>query len=297
MRQKKEKLLDEFIKYLEGERNFSPHTIRAYRRDLKGFFDFLKEQGVELGNVERLTLRAFAGRLAEEGLRKKSIARKIAALRSFFRYLHERGFIEHNPAETLSSPKLERALPKFLELDEVLRLLEAPPEDTPLGVRDRAILETLYGTGIRVGELVNLNIEDVDFSSGLIKVRGKGKRERIVPIGRAGLEALIKYLAVREKLLRDKGEKALFLDRLGQRLTDRSVRRIVDKYIRQIGAHVKATPHTLRHTFATHMLNAGADLRAVQELLGHKSLSTTQVYTHLTITRLKKVYDQAHPRA
>ncbi|MBI4974609.1 MAG: tyrosine recombinase XerC, partial [Candidatus Omnitrophica bacterium] len=227
---------------------------------------------------------------------KRTIARKLACLRSFFKFLYREGHIKTNPISAVSTPKLDKVLPKFLDVEKMLKLVQSPPADKISGLRDRAVLETLYSTGIRVSELVGLDVDDVDFISGVIKVLGKGSRERIVPIGEPALAAMRRYIDKRSTdKVRDKD--AVFLNKSGRRLTDRSIRRIVDKHIRSLSIREKISPHSLRHSFATHLLDRGADLRSVQELLGHMNLSTTQIYTHVTMERLKSVYDKAHPRA
>ena len=241
--------------------------------------------------------------LQKKGNKSRTISRKIASVRSFLRFLVEEGYLKSNPAEGIPLPKQQKKLPMFLDEGETVRLMSAPVRKDILGMRDRAILETLYSTGMRVGELVSLKLNSIDFIGGVVRVSGKGRKERIVPIGEKALESLGKYLKMREELLSKQRKdirqdrNALFLDRWGGRLSARSICRMVSKYVRILGAKIGISPHTLRHSFATHLLNAGADLRAVQELLGHVSLSTTQVYTHVTTERLKSVYTKAHPRA
>lgn len=244
-------------------------------------------------------IRRFLNYLNQHDYSKATVARKLATLRSFYKFCVKRGYRASNPVAPIRTPKQEKRLPKFLEMDQVKVLLEAPNDATLLGARDRAMLETLYSTGIRVSELVNLSVDDVDFLGESVVVRGKGRKERIAPIGPTALTAIRKYLELRQRDSRSPSfdQQALFVNKHGQRLSTRSVRRKLDKYLMQVGLDPDISPHTLRHTFATHMLNAGADLRSVQELLGHQSISTTQVYTHLTTSRLKEVYDDAHPRA
>jgi len=282
--------IDKFVTYLEIEKNSSNYTILNYKHDLEEFGAFLKETPLE--NVEYLTLRKYLAHLKSKNLKPRTLARKISCLRTFFRFLCREGYLKANPTALLLTPKLDKRLPEFLTEDEMLKLLNAPPKDSPFCLRDRAILETLYSTGMRVGELVGLNIEDVDFISGVVKVRGKGKKERLLPIGEKALSALREYVDKRKKQ-----NKELLLNKNGTRLTDRGVRDIMEKYIRQTSSKENISPHTLRHSFATHLLNHGADLRSVQELLGHVNLSTTQIYTHLSTERLKNIYDKAHPRA
>jgi len=286
--------IDKFMDYLKIERNASEHTILNYSLDLRDFGRFLGETKVE--NIDYLTIRKYLASMRNRNYSKRTVARKLACLRSFFRFLCREGYMKSNPASSVATPKLEKKLPLFLNTDEVAKLIEAPNEKDTGGLRDRAIFETLYSTGIRVSELVGLNIEHLDFIGGVVRVYGKGKKERMTPIGDRALRAIRAYLQKRsEKGRVDRG--AVFLNKNGGRLTDRSVRRIVGKYIRVVSLREGISPHTLRHSFATHLLNKGADLRSVQELLGHMNLSTTQIYTHVTTKRLKEVYEKAHPRA
>ncbi len=282
--------VNKFLSYLEIEKNYSPHTLLNYKIDLEDFCGFIKELPIE--RVDYFTLRRYLAQLRTRRLRPRTLARKLSSLRSLFRFLSREGYIKNNPAILLSTPKLDKKLPKFLSENEIIKLLEAPPTNTVRGLRDRAILETLYSCGIRVSELVGLDVHDVDFISNIVKVYGKGKKERLVPIGNKALDAIKRYL-----MKRSSEAKALFLNKNGKRLTDRSVRNIIEKYIVATSMRHHISPHTLRHSFATHLLNHGADLRSVQELLGHVNLSTTQIYTHMTTERLKRVYDHAHPRA
>ncbi|MGD2080422.1 MAG: tyrosine recombinase XerC [Nitrospirota bacterium] len=283
------KHLGAFLKYMEVERGASPHTLRAYRKDLELFFASAGD-GAELSDV-----RGFVASEIGRGSKKTTASRRLAALRSFFKFLHREGHIKANPAKLVSSPKLQRLLPRFLSVDEVFGLVEKPGGLSFTEQRDRAILELLYSSGLRVGELSGLNVDNVNLREGLVKVLGKGRKERLVPIGGKAREALNSYLV--EKMLQKKTDKALFVSRNGRRLDERAVRRIVTKYCRALGIEGKVSPHTLRHTFATHLLQSGADLRVIQELLGHSSLSTTQKYTHLDITHLMDVYDKSHPLA
>lgn len=285
-----------FLNYIKLQKGDSPHTFRAYKNDLEEFFEFAK---VEPEKVEPVIIRGFISEQIIKGKSKTTVARKLSTLRSFFSYLYSEGFIKTNPARVVPSVKTKRDIPKFLTVDDAFKLVEAPSQDKFTVQRDRAILELFYSSGIRVSELCGLNLEDLDLKEGLIKVKGKGKKERIVPVGQKAKEALKKYLAIRQ-ILRIK--KKLFLDDLplfinnrGQRISDRQVRRIVEKYARFIGVLEKITPHTLRHTFASHLLMEGADLRVIQELLGHASLSTTQIYTHVDLKHLIEVYDKSHP--
>lgn len=293
--------IDKFITYLKVEKEVSPHTIINYSVDLKDFSGFLnpksekESKGVEefdVSKVDYLLLKKYLAHIKGKGYAKRTIARKLASLRSFFRFLHKEGYIKINPITSLSTPKLDKKLPIFLDEKEVVKLIEAPQGVAAGDLRDRAVLETLYSTGIRVSELVGLNIENVDFIGGVIKVYGKGKKERLTPIGDKALSAIRKYLDKRKS-----NAKAVFLNKSGVRVTDRTIRRIVNKYIDVASLREHISPHTLRHSFATHLLNKGADLRSVQELLGHANLSTTQVYTHVSTERLKSVYEKAHPRA
>ena len=285
--------IDKFINYLKIEKNVSNHTIINYTIDLKAFSLFLGDADID--SVDHLFLRRFLAELRGKNYAKRTIARKLASLRSFFKFLYREGHIKSNPITAISSPKLDKKLPKFLDIGKVTKLILSPDVKTPSGLRDRAILETLYSCGIRVSELVGLDIDDIDFISGVIKVLGKGRKERMVPIGDMALNSIRKYTAGRDG--RAKEKKAVFLNSRGGRLTDRSVRRVVDKHIHACSTEEKISPHSLRHSFATHLLDKGADLRSVQELLGHMNLSTTQIYTHVTMERLKNVYDKAHPRA
>ena len=286
--------IDKFINYLKIEKNASGHTIINYSVDLRDFGRFLGDAKVE--SVNYLVLRRYLARMREKNYSKRTIARKLASLRSFFKFLYREGYLKTNPASSVITPKLDKKLPIFLDTSEVVRLIEAPDGRDLSGLRDRAVLETLYSTGIRVGELVQLNLNNIDFISGVVKVFGKGRKERLAPIGDKALRVIRNYLNKRGvKKLSDK--KAVFLNKNGGRLTDRSVRRVVGKYIKVVSLREDISPHTLRHSFATHLLDRGADLRSVQELLGHMNLSTTQIYTHVTTKRLKEVYEKAHPRA
>ena len=285
-----EKYIEKFVRYLDIEKNFSKHTILNYRLDLEDFKRFLGELGLE--KIDYLTLRKYLAILKEKKLGTNTVLRHLSTLRSFFRFLTREGYIKTNPILSLSSLKKEKHLPMFLTEDEVRKLIEAAIPLDERSLRDRAILETFYSTGIRISELVGLNTQDIDFIGGIVKVMGKGRKERIVPIGEVALSAIRNYLDKRKKQA-----DALFLNKSGRRITDRGVRNIVGKYIRLASIKQGVSAHTFRHSFATHLLNRGADLRSVQELLGHVNLSTTQIYTHLTTDRLKSVYDKAHPRA
>ena len=282
--------IEKYIRYLEIEKNASEHTILNYKKDLEEFKKFLGEAKIE--SVSYLTLRKFLSTLKERNLKSRSISRKLSSLRSFFKFLNREGFLKSDPTSAISSPKLEKHLPIFLTEDEITRLVESPDTKELSGFRDRAILETFYSTGMRVSELIGLNQENIDFFGGVAKVMGKGRKERLTPIGDRALRAIREYLE-----RRDNSQPAVFLNKNGRRLTARGVRVILDRYVRILALRENISPHSLRHSFATHLLNRGADLRSVQELLGHANLSTTQIYTHLTTDRLKSVYDKAHPRA
>jgi integrase/recombinase XerC len=285
-----------FCRYLDTERNVSPHTISAYRSDLEQLTAFVaREAGgvARVSDVDHLLLRRYLALLGKRA-KKSSVGRKLAAIRSFFRFLVRQGVVAKNPAELIATPKKENRLPFHLDIDQVTTLVEAPQEDDKHVLRDRAILELLYSCGLRVSELTGLAIGDLDLSGGMVRVLGKGGKERIVPVGSRAIEAIRGYLQGRGEL---GGSGPLFLNTRGQRINRRSVARIVDLHVLRIAAFKRISPHILRHTFATHMLEGGADLRAIQELLGHASLSTTQKYTHVGIDRLMEVYDKAHPKA
>ncbi len=301
-----EKLIEQYADHLRSERTVSPHTLRNYLSDLQQFQRFvsgrklaLDEAGkVDVRKIDVAVVRAFLASLLPDR-KKSSVGRKIAALKGFFRFLVMTHQIEQNPMVSIHSPKQEKPLPAFLSVDDVFQLLGAIEVKTQLDVRDRAVLEVFYSTGIRVSELVGLNWADIDFNLGIIRVTGKGSKERIVPIGEIALQALRDQAQELRKRWRVScaGESAVFLNHRGGRITTRSVARIVEKHLKQAGIMVKMGPHGLRHSFATHLLNSGADLRSIQELLGHASLSTTQRYTHLNLDQLTAVYDKAHPRA
>jgi tyrosine recombinase XerC len=301
-----QEIYDEYIKYyLEAEKGASPYTVRNYRDDLLDFLYFLKkkkidplketEKGME---VDRHVLRDYLSHLVDAGVAKASIARKLSAIRSFYRYLVREGILAKNPLEQVSSPKLDKRLPSFLTVEEVERLLSAPDPSTPLGQRDRALLELLYASGLRVSELVGLALEQINLETNEIRVLGKGSKERVVLMGMPAVEALKNYLEQgRNQLLAKKRSQALFLNRYGQRLLERDVQRLLNKHAKKAGIGKRVHPHLLRHTFATHLLDGGADLRVVQELLGHARLTSTQIYTHVTKGQARKVYLSAHPLA
>lgn len=284
--------IEKFLRYLEIERAASNHTLRAYRKDLEEFFEYVKSKPE---NIDMIDVRGFIAEQIKGGLTKTTASRRLATVRSFFKFLHREGYIKSNPAKLVSNPKVPKLLPKYLSIDEVFSLVEKPEGIGFLPARDRAILELLYSSGLRVSELSGLNVDDLNIKEGMVKVRGKGRKERIVPVGSKAIDAIKSYMV--ERMLIKSKEIAFFLNRRGTRLTDRGVRRIVVKYARVSGIDRQIGPHTLRHTFATHLLHGGVDLRVLQELLGHSSLSTTQKYTHLDITHLMDVYDKAHPFA
>lgn len=275
------------------ERNASAYTCRNYRDDLAAFCSFLGLRS--LRTVTPLEVRQFLAHQSTQRYTKRTIARRLSCVRSFFRFLCREGLLDRNPAAVVPTPRLEHRLPAFLDEAQVVRLLQAPSDGRWQGVRDRAMLETFYSTGMRVSELVGLNLEDVEEISGTVIVRGKGKRERLCPIGKTALKAIARYLVLRPTRL--KAPAALFVSQKKTRLTVRQIDRLIQRYAKTAQLPVRISPHALRHSFATHLLDRGADLRSVQELLGHQSLSTTQIYTHVTPQRLKKVYDRAHPRA
>jgi integrase/recombinase XerC len=320
-------LINEFLEYLKFERHFSPHTAKCYAADLRQFSGYLvgepwqpesnskndfnggnansaativdTDMRQKLLSVNTETIRQFLAYLASLDYSKSTTARKLATLRSFYKFCMRKGYVQQNPLSAIRTPKQDKKLPKFLEIDEVNRLLQTPDDTTMLGARDRAMLEVMYSTGIRVSELVGLNGEDIDEQAMVIHVRAKGKKHRQSPIGQTALNAINNYRRLRAADPRSVNfdQQALFVNKHGQRLSTRSVRRKLDKYLAEAGMDPTISPHTLRHSFATHMLNNGADLRSVQELLGHQSLSTTQVYTHLSNKKLKEAYDDAHPRS
>ncbi|MBA3004374.1 MAG: tyrosine recombinase XerC [Desulfurivibrio sp.] len=297
-----QELLPQFRRWLSVEKGYSLKTVESYGRDLAEFASFI-ETGHDVRQIEPRVVRSFV--YALNGKNKgSSVARKLSALRTFFRHLLREGIITHDPVAPISTPKQEKHMPVFLTVDEVFSLLEMPGNEDVFGARDRAILEILYSTGVRVAELAALDLERLDSNEGMLRVTGKGNRERLVPVGSPALEALNQYLPQRTLLIRERigrGEapenKAVFLNHRGLRLTTRSIERIVKMYSQRAGIAARVTPHALRHSFATHLLEMGADLRTVQELLGHVSLSTTQRYTHLNMDHLSEVYDRAHPKA
>jgi len=298
--------LTPFLDHLRYERNVSAHTLRNYESDLRQFFAHLsppdEKTAPALNQIDHLTIREWLATLHSDRKKKTSIARKLAALRTFFQFLMREGIVESNPAKLVATPRKEKKLPVHLSIEDAVRFIETPDSETDFGKRDRAILELLYATGIRVSELVNINLRDIDFRNKLLRVLGKRRKERIVPFGEPAENALREYLSVREQFLAHapatkRDAQALVLNYQGTRMTTRSVARLVEKYIRQCAGIHDISPHALRHSFATHLLDSGADLRDIQELLGHARLSTTQIYTHVSMERLIEVYDKAHPKA
>jgi integrase/recombinase XerC len=289
--------------YLKEQKGYSAHTIRNYQSDLAQFARFLtagNADGTQSPSVDPPRIREYLGHLHRSN-RRATIARKLSAIRSFFRFLEKRNPAGGNPAGEVATPKLEKPIPNYLPVDDVFRMLQRADRETPLGIRNLAILEMLYSSGFRVSELEALNLESVDFEQRLVRVMGKGRKERIVPIGRRALQAVREYLDASQRLRRKmellSGGSPLFINQRGGRLTARSIGRIIKRYALESGLPSDISPHSMRHTFATHMLDGGADLRSVQELLGHASLSTTQKYTHVSLDRLTEVYDKAHPRS
>lgn len=294
-----EEQLERYMTHLRVQKDASPYTLRNYSHEITQFLDFLKGEGVgSWDDVDRQVLRRYLLWLRKEGYVEASMARKLSELRSFCRYLVQEGVLESNPIEVVSSPKLPKRLPRYLKMDEIEALLNAPDVSTPQGQRDKVILELLYGAGIRLSELVNLNLNDLNLSMGQMLVWGKGGKERVALLGEPAIRALRMYINDgREELAAKKTTDALFLNRFGGRLSRRSIGLILDKYSKLAGLWKKVTPHLLRHTFATHMLEGGAGLRVVQELLGHAQPTTTEIYTHVTPSRLREVYMKSHPRA
>jgi len=305
-----EKLIEQFLEHLRYERNVSAHTLRNYSSDLEQFLDFIapidpisgKRNSPPITQIDHLTIREWLGQLHSAQKKKASIARKLAALRTFFQFLVREGVVELNPAKLVATPRLEKKLPEHLSIEEAIRFIETPDLETDLGKRDRAMLELMYATGVRVAELTTLNVADVDLHNRLIRVTGKRRKQRIVPFGDPAGDAIRDYLGVRDKFLLQapiskRDEDALFLNYQGTRITTRSVGRMVEKYIRICAGMHNISPHALRHSFATHLLQRGADLRVIQELLGHARISTTQRYTHVNAAQLLDVYNKSHPRA
>lgn len=294
-----EEVIQKYTLFLRVEKNCSPHTLKSYLNDINDFMDYLKNS-YSLKDIDYFVLRGFVNSLFERGLAKSSIERKIACIKSFFKFMVKRGFVDDNPSRMLRFPKKEQKLFNVFNIDDILNLLEVPDKNTPAGLRDALILELLYGTGLRVSELSGLNLADIDINGERLRILGKGKKERIVPLADFHIRMIKKYLNERilfvsGKLI--KNPDALLINRLGTRLTDRTIRRIVEKYLKTAGLPLDFSPHSFRHTFATHLLENGADLRTIQHLLGHSSLSTTQKYTHLNLSEILRVYDKTHPYA
>ncbi len=305
-----EQLLAQFLEHLRYERNVSEHTLRNYAIDLGQFYEHLAPTDASTGarrefdirQIDHITIREWLSTLHAAQKKKTSIARKLAALRTFFQFLIREGVVELNPAKLVSTPRLEKKLPNHLSVEDAVRFIETPDLSTDLGKRDRAILEMLYGTGMRVSELTKIDVLDVDFRNRMVKVKGKRRKERIIPFGEPALHALLAYMNVRNAFIHnspaaEREDEALFLNYQGTRITTRSVGRMVDKYIQICAGIHNISPHSLRHSFATHLLDSGADLRDIQELLGHARLSTTQIYTHVSMEKLIEVYDRSHPKA
>lgn len=298
--------LDQFLQHLKYERNVSAHTLRNYASDLDQFKEYLfkieKRSDIPVGEIDRLTIREWMAGLHNDH-KKTSVARKLASLRTFFQFLVREGVLETNPAKLVATPRIERKLPNHLSMEDAVRFIETPDTNTDLGRRDRAIIEFLYATGIRVGELVNINMQDIDFREKLVRVTGKRRKQRIVPFGEPALHALVHYLEETRPVFlnncpaAERDNNAVFLNYQGTRITTRSVGRMIDKYIKQCADIHNISPHSLRHSFATHLLDGGADLRDIQELLGHARLSTTQIYTQVSMEKMIEVYDRAHPKA
>lgn len=296
-------MVDSFLIYLQSEKNMSDKTIRAYNSDWQDFYNFLeKELGHDLSvfeveAIDHRLVRRYLSNLYNRGLSKNTSARRLAALKSFFRFLVNKNYSQRNPLTLVATPKIPKRLPRYLEQDDMSKVLEQPQETSAAGIRDKALMELLYGAGIRVGELVTLNIDSVDLTYGYVRVFGKGSRERIVPIGKQAIHAIHEYLERARPKWGDADNPALFLNQKGGRLSDRSIRTLVKKYCRQANTRETLSPHGFRHSFASHLLDNGADLRVVQELLGHKKISSTQIYTHVSRNKLRTVYRLAHPRA
>lgn len=293
-----DKKIDQFLQHLKHERNVSSHTIDGYGRDLAQLSSYLNEHGIELKEANNIIVRGFMADLYEKGMKKSTAARKLASIRSFFQFCIRKKWLEDNPAKVLVTPKQDKAVPSFLSEEQMAHFLDLPRSEKVLDLRDRAILEFLYATGLRVSELVGIDNGDINFQELLVRVKGKGKKERIVPFGKSAEKSLRSYLKKRREINQGKiSPEAVFLNFKGGRLSSRSVERVVDKYIKRAALKRKISPHSLRHSFASHLLSRGADLRVIQELLGHESLATTQKYTHLDLRHLIDVYKKSHPRS
>lgn len=294
--------LDQFIHYITYQKRYSAHTVLSYQTDLSQFIEYTEniaaKQGITAPDITNRMIRDFLGELLKSGLRKRSISRKLSAVKSFCRYLQRQGKITVNPASVVAAPKKERVLPTVLSIEQARALMELPPSDCFEGLRDRAILELLYGVGLRLSELISLRLQNLDIDSELIRVMGKRQKERVLPLGSYAKRALEQYLTIRKEFTGEKGDPfPLFINKKGQPLYPLVVQNMTRKYMMQLSEQAHLSPHVLRHSFATHLLDRGADLMVVKELLGHENLSTTQIYTHVSMDRLKKVYRQAHPRA
>lgn len=294
-----ERLLKEFIYFLSVEKGLSSNTLESYRRDLQKFFLFLQEKNINnIEHISRTDLTDFLLKQKEKGLAPTTLTRNLASIRSFYQFLLKEQIITENPSTDLETPKTEKKLPRVLSFNEIELLLEQPETKNVIGLRDKAMLELLYATGIRVSELVSLNVKEVNFKMGFIKCSGKGNKERMIPLGSVAIRSIQEYLKnSRPKILKQKEEKALFVNQQGSRLTRQGFWKILKKYALKAGIQTDITPHTLRHSFATHLLENGADLRSVQEMLGHADIATTQIYTHVARRKIKEIYDQTHPRA
>ncbi|QQE72851.1 site-specific tyrosine recombinase XerD [Brevibacillus composti] len=292
-------LIDQFIHFLSVEKGLSPNTLESYQRDMIAYTSYLQEQGVtRIEDSTRTQIIGYLMSLQEKGRATATLSRNMASIRAFYQFLVRDKYIEKDPSIHLETPKIEKRLPKVLSVEEVERLLDSPPVNHPAGLRDKAMLELLYATGIRVSELVNLNVMDVNLDMGFVKCMGKGSKERIIPLGSVAIQMVRHYLqAGRPRLVKEPGETALFLNHLGKRITRQGFWKIIKRYGLKANVKTEITPHTLRHSFATHLLENGADLRSVQEMLGHADISTTQIYTHVTRTRIKDIYAKTHPRA
>ncbi|MGC8768749.1 site-specific tyrosine recombinase/integron integrase [Calditerrivibrio sp.] len=291
--------VDSFGNFLKIEKNASDHTIRSYMNDLVELINFINDESIDIKDIDFFVLRGYITTLYDRNLSKSSIERKISTIKSFFKFLTQKGYLEESHARMLKFPKKEKKLFKVFNIDDLFTLLELPDKNTPQGIRDALLMELMYGTGVRVSELVGIKIDDIDFQGLRLRVRGKGKKERMIPLAEFHIDFIKQYLATRDDIPKShiiKTDK-LFINKSGTALSDRSVRRIVEKYLKMAGLPLDFSPHSFRHSFATHMLESGADLRTIQSLLGHSSLSTTQKYTHLNLSDILKIYDEAHPFA
>lgn len=291
--------VDSFGNFLKIEKNASDHTIRSYMNDLVELINFINDESKDIKEIDFFVLRGYITTLYDRNLSKSSIERKISTIKSFFKFLTQKGYLEENHARMLKFPKKEKKLFKVFNIDDLFTLLELPDKNTPQGIRDALLMELMYGTGVRVSELVGIKLDDIDFQGLRLRVRGKGKKERMIPLADFHIEFIKKYISTRDDISKSRIIKTdkLFINKNGTALSDRSVRRIVEKYLKMAGLPLDFSPHSFRHSFATHMLESGADLRTIQSLLGHSSLSTTQKYTHLNLSDILRIYDEAHPFA